>query len=233
MKLINLQIFVFLLLSSCSTTSLSLGDKPLFALNDSFSKVCLNSKGKGRITLGKRKVVFSFESVFDKKSQTKKNVDRYFLAITPPFQRPYIISFYYKDNDKILVRGSFWRMLKERVPKNSLNYKLAESLIIRLAEVIKISSMNFTDRERTLLDCEVNPDSKNGFQGFCPFKEGFQFDLTKKSKTLTFQYKNQATAKVILERPSETHFEKFTLEGSFKGKTLIRLEMFLSGCASG
>lgn len=116
----------FLLFCSCSIFKTYDVSRDLSA---SASKVCLTSAGKGRLAVGDKKYIFSYESALDKEAANWK------LALDFPLQKTELFELDWSENEKVQFTSSIDdKILKEN---SKINPQALETFTSSIGKLIQ------------------------------------------------------------------------------------------------
>ena len=98
-------------------------------LSASASKVCLTSAGKGRLAVGDKKYIFSYESALDKEAANWK------LALDFPLQKTELFELDWSENEKVQFTSSIDdKILKEN---SKINPQALETFTSSIGKLIQ------------------------------------------------------------------------------------------------
>ena len=198
MKRIILTIFI--ILTSCATPQLSSKDPRIAAQN-----ICMNSEGRGRLTINNKKYVFSYFSSLESK------YSRWTLGLSFPFQDEETFELDWSENQKMKFKTSLdTKILRENSQINPEALELfITSLGNSLKDIIKLKGIDKKLTHRWWVE-------KNSLYGTNPNKKSkmsfTNLDTENKFGLIKFEYLNNTKQnfkiEFILKECFETKLDK-------------------------
>ena len=189
-------LFIFFVLTSCAIPQLTTKNPRIVAKN-----ICMNSEGRGRLTINNKKYVFSYFSALDSK------YSKWTLGLSFPFQDEETFELDWSENQKMKFKTSLdTKILREN---SQINPEVLEAFISSLGSSLKdIIKLKETDKKLTH-EWWVEKNSLYGTNSKKKSKMSFtNLDTEDKFGLIKFEYLNNTKQNFKIEFILKECFEK-------------------------